>query len=114
MLKMTPNPDEHLETHHFVIEWAAWESADPLKVQKLFDDGWVDFYGYSTKLKGSKVDSPDDIRNLIVLCPLHHRGKGVGIHETSTPIWMSQLVAKDGTEILKGAFGKKELENEEE
>lgn len=104
MLGMNKLQSEHLETHHYVIEWAEWNSADPTKVQKLFDNGVFDFYGYSKKLHGQDVKSPDDIRNLLVLCPLHHRGKGTGIHESSTPMWTSQIVAKDGVEILKGSI----------
>jgi hypothetical protein len=103
-LGMKQLPTEHLETHHFVIEWAEWENADPIELQKLFDDGVIDFYGYSKKLKGEPVRSPDDIRNLLVLCPLHHRGKGTGVHETSIPMWFSQIVSKNGVEMLKGAI----------
>lgn len=93
-----------LETHHFVVEWAEWGNADPNKVQKLFDDGVIDFYKYSLKLNGKPVESPDDIRNLQVLCATHHRGKGDGIHETTSPSFFSQMVAKDGIEVLKGSL----------
>lgn len=106
MLGLEKLKSEYLETHHYVIEWSEWNSASPKKVQKLFDDGVFDFYGYSKKLKGKKVESPDDIRNLLVLCPLHHRGDGIGIHESSAPMWTSQMVAKDGVEMLDGSIEK--------
>lgn len=106
MLGLSKLPKESLEAHHFVIQWALWEHADPSKIQRVFDSGFIDFYGYSKKLHGTQVKSPDDIRNLVVLCASHHRGNGVGIHETSAPIWFSQLVAKNGIEVLQGAIKK--------
>ncbi len=97
-------PSRHpLEAHHFLCEWATWYSADPVKMQKLFDLGVIDFYGYSKKLKGCAVKSPDDIRNLLILCAKHHRASGIGIHATTGPLWFSQSVAKDGIDILKGS-----------
>lgn len=101
-----PDDSLPLETHHFVVEWSEWENADAEKILSLFDRGVFDFYGYSKQLHGQPVRSPDDIRNLVVLCALHHRGPGVGVHESSGPMWFSQLVARNGTEILKGALSK--------
>jgi hypothetical protein len=112
LIGLPPIAGEYLETHHYLVEWAEWENADAEKIRRLFDNGVFDFYGYSEKLRGKPVESPDDIRNLVVLCPLHHRGKGVGIHETSGPMWNSQLVAKSGVEVLKGALDRASAKSE--
>jgi len=91
---------EHREVHHWLCEWAAWNAVDPMKVQNLLDSGFFDPYGFSAKMKGQPFDSPDDIRNLIVLCLECHRSSGVGIHHATAPEWLSDMVAKQGTDIL--------------
>lgn len=108
LLHIPRDTHEFLEVHHFLIEWALWESADAKKVQKLFDNGIFDFYGYSKELKGTEVKSPDDIRNLLVLCPEHHRGDGVGVHQVTAPSWFSQAIAKDNVEVLEGGLKDEE------
>jgi DNA-binding response OmpR family regulator len=35
------------------------------------------------------IDSPDDARNLVVLCQQHHRFKFTGIHSVSFPLWLA-------------------------
>lgn len=102
MLGLLP-PDKPYEAHHFLCEWSEWGNVDAAKMQRLFDAGFVDFYGHSARLKGQLVESPDDIRNLLILCPLHHRASGTGIHATTAPMWCSQAVARDGVDILKGS-----------
>jgi len=90
---------EKREVHHFVIEWALWDDADPAKVlQKCHQ---FDIYGYAGQLGDKPINSPDDIRNLVVICQDCHRGKGTGIHLVPFPNWISQVVAKDGVTVLK-------------
>lgn len=91
---------EHREVHHWLVEWATFNAVDPKKVQHLLDSGFFDPYGFAVKMKGESFESPDDIRNLLVLCAKHHRESGVGIHHSSAPEWLSDLVAKDGVNIL--------------
>ena len=95
---------EHREVHHFLIEWAEWDNADPAKVlQKMHQ---MDIYGYAAQLGDKAVESPDDIRNLVVICATCHRGAGTGIHLVPFPNWISQVVAKDGVQILKPVKGE--------
>jgi hypothetical protein len=35
------------------------------------------------------MDTPDDLRNCVVLCLKHHRKKLTGIHNISFPIWVA-------------------------
>ncbi len=102
LLNLPPSPHP-LEAHHFLCEWSEWNDADGSKMQRVFDLGVFDFYGYSKKLQGCDVKSPDDIRNLVILCMKHHRASGIGIHDTTAPLWFSQSVAKDGIDILEGS-----------
>lgn len=98
----TPPPEafEHREVHHYLVEWATFKAVDPVKVQNLLDSGFFDPYGFAAQMKGQPFESPDDLRNLLVLCASHHRESGVGIHHSSAPEWLSDLVAKDGVDIL--------------
>lgn len=90
---------DHREVHHWCIEWSEWDNADPAKVlQRLHQ---MDIYGYAAQLGDKPVSSPDDIRNLVVICASCHRGAGVGIHLVPFPNWISQVVAKDGVRVLK-------------
>lgn len=87
------------EVHHFVIEWAEWDNADPDKVLERMHH--FDIYGYAAQLGDKPVASPDDIRNLMVLCEQCHRAAGTGIHLVPFPNWISQAVAKDGVVVLR-------------
>lgn len=91
------------EVHHFVIEWAEWDDADPEKVLDRMHH--FDIYGFAAQLGDAPVASPDDIRNLMVICARCHRGAGTGIHRVPFPDWISQVVAKDGDIILKSTGG---------
>lgn len=95
-----PEAYQNREVHHWLVEWAAWNAVDPAKVQYLLDNGFFDAYGFSAQMKGQPFESPDDIRNLIVLCERHHRDGHVGVHHSTAPEWLSDLVAKDGVDIL--------------
>lgn len=79
---------ENLQVHHFGAEWALANDCDFDKLKDfllLFD-----VYGYSNLLKDKPLTSPDDIRNMMVLCEEHHTKKIRGIHETTFPIWQAQ------------------------
>lgn len=90
---------ENREVHHFIIEWAEWDFADPAKV--LTAAHRFDIYGYAGQLGDKPILSPDDIRNLVVICAKCHRGRGTGIHLVPFPNWIAQVVAKDGEVICK-------------
>ena len=101
-----------LEVHH-VFEWSFWNAMDPRKLTNVlsaiefYDD---DYVGKSKKpvelraaidqaqKKKKYLDTPDDIRNLVVFCRKHHRLKLTGIHTISFPIWlaMSAIPMKGG------------------
>ncbi|RIV17627.1 hypothetical protein D2Q93_15035 [Alicyclobacillaceae bacterium I2511] len=92
---------EGLQVHHFGIEWSLANLADWEKV-KAFCVEW-DPYGYGRLLRNQPMNSPDDIRNLLVLCETHHigvdtadGGSGTGIHELTFPIWVVQKLAQVG------------------
>lgn len=95
---------EHREVHHFVTEWALAEDADWQKVFKLIHH--FDIYGFAAQLGDKPIASPDDIRNLVVLCESCHRGRGLGIHLVPFPDWIGQVMAKDGTTVLKAPQAK--------
>lgn len=90
---------DHREVHHFIIEWAEWDFADPAKV--LIAAHRLDIYGYAGQLGDKPIESPDDIRNLVVICAKCHRGRGTGIHLVPFPNWIAQVVARDGEVICK-------------
>lgn len=92
-----------LEVHH-VFEWAFWNALDRRKVTDILKA--IEFYDsdYTALAKdagrlrqvlaelGKKkplLTSPDDARNLVVLCREHHRLKLTGIHTVSFPLWLA-------------------------
>jgi len=83
---------EELQVHHFCIEWSLANIADYEKVKELCE--LFDFYGYSAILKDTPVTSPDDIRNMLVLCRRHHIENNHGIHDMSFPLWIAQKSTK--------------------
>lgn len=98
------------EVHHFIVEWAMWDEADPQKVLDVAHH--FDIYGYAAQLGDKPIESPDDIRNLMVLCGEHsidgqvvagghHRGVDCGIHRLTFPTWIGQKIAKAGVTITK-------------
>lgn len=94
---------EGREVHHFVTEWALSEIADWDKVFKLVHH--FDIYGFAAQLGDKPITSPDDIRNLVVVCVKCHRGAGMGIHLVPFPDWIGQVMAKDGATVLKAPEG---------
>lgn len=88
------------EVHHYLVEWAAWKAVNGAKVQRLLDGGFFDPYGFAAQDKGKPFESPDDRRNMLVLCAIHHRQEGVGIHHATAPEWLSDALANEGVDIL--------------
>lgn len=98
------------EVHHFIVEWAMWDEVDPAKVLQTAHH--FDIYGFAAQMGDMPFESPDDIRNLMVLCGSHtldgetiegghHRGVDCGIHRTTFPTWIGQKIAKDGVTITR-------------
>ncbi|HDR9163605.1 TPA: hypothetical protein QDB28_004009 [Burkholderia vietnamiensis] len=100
---------ESPEVHH-LHEWSVWGALDP---EKVLDTLHVfDPYGYTHNMGDMPIESPDDIRNLLVLCgeceidgvPVpggHHRGIDAGVHDVTFPTWVAQRAVKDGMSITK-------------
>jgi hypothetical protein len=103
-----------LEVHH-VFEWAFWNALDPKKVTNILKA--IEFYDEDYTAKAAKpddlrkyleqlaidkpvIDTPDDARNLVVLCRTHHRLKLSGIHTVTFPIWLAVSAVPQGGGIL--------------
>jgi len=100
-LKDADGYGQYLEAHHWAVEWSLWNACDPDLIQSLFDSLFIDFYGFCEDKEGEEVTHPGDRRNLVVLCPRHHRyspdpDKGGGVHNLTFPVWVSQRSMKDG------------------
>lgn len=87
-----------LEAHHRGCEYAFENDVDFEKL-KAFLEEW-DLYGYSKLLKNQPIITPDDIRNMMVVCKYHHTHKETGIHEITFPIWIMQKLEKRGVDII--------------
>jgi hypothetical protein len=120
------------EVHH-VFEWAFWNAMDPKKVTNIlqaiefYDNDYVGKAKKAGKLRKelervSKLkpylDTPDDIRNLVVICRKHHRLKFTGVHTITFPIWlaMSAVPSRGGIltkkQILLAAERVKKIDEE--
>lgn len=107
---------DHPEVHH-IHEWALWPALDP---ERVLDTLHVfDPYGFTHQIGEKSIESPDDIRNLLVLCghceingiPVpggHHRGRDAGVHELTFPTWVAQRAVKPGHSITKAIAHVKE------
>jgi len=88
-----------METHHRTIEWALANAVDP----KKFNQRVLPGLRRRDPKKYAKPMTRDEIRdwvdhdpdNLWVVCDVHHRGRFVGIHEISDPIWGPQDLLVD-------------------
>lgn len=106
------------EVHH-IHEWALWPSLDP---EKVLDTLHVfDPYGYTHHLGDMPIETPDDIRNLLVLCGHceidgvsvpggHHRGVNAGVHELTFAVWVAQRAVKPGISITQAIEHVRELD----
>ena len=84
-----------METHHFALEWALANAADPAKILAAFPT-----MGEATEPALRKwLDSEG---NLFVLCSLHHRGGLRGIHSITYPAWTAQKYLWDGWDLVTG------------
>lgn len=89
---------EAREVHH-IHEWSLWNALDPDRVLDSLHA--FDPYGYTHAGGDKPIESPDDIRNLVVLCENHHRGIDAGVHDLTMPIFFPQRAVKDGLSITK-------------
>lgn len=86
------------EVHH-IHEWSLWTALDHERVLDSLHA--FDPYGYTHAGGDKPIESPDDVRNLVVLCETHHRGINTGVHDLTMPIWFPQRAVKDGMSITK-------------
>ena len=90
-----------LEVHH-LLEWSFAAKIDwAVKAKRVL--GVFRFYPWS-EAEAAKVDCPDCLGNLLVLCAPCHRGvnelpgqphTGYGLHTETWPAWLGQAAIKD-------------------
>lgn len=109
---------EKREVHH-IHEYSLFDALDP---EKVLDTLHVfDPYGFTHQNSDKPIETPDDIRNLIVLCGSHtidgveipgghHRGINLGIHDLTFPIWIAQRAVKPGENITEAIEHVKKLD----
>lgn len=110
------------EVHH-IHEWSLWNALDHKKVLETLHV--FDPYGYTQKMGMTiPIETPDDIRNLLVLCGEHslngnivkgghHRGVDLGVHELTMPIWIALRSLLPNIEITKAIQHSKEEDKKE-
>lgn len=83
-----------LEAHHAIAEFAGLSEVDWQKVAKDFPQAALhseeDFLNYAESEGG-----------LMILCDIHHRHVGKGIHAVTYPAWLLDRYAQDGYEFLE-------------
>lgn len=85
---------EHMETHHWHVEWALANRIDPLLIIADFPDmGLGDDAHLRHWLDGEG--------NMLVLCSAHHRHGLIGIHSITYPAWVAQRWLQNGHDISK-------------
>lgn len=92
---------ESLQVHHLFCEYMFQAVVDYDKLKAMCEE-W-DVYGYGKLLRAKPITSPDDIRNMMVLCQAHHTGVdhedgggATGIHCLPFPEWIIQKMALAG------------------
>jgi hypothetical protein len=90
---------EKREVHHFACEWSLWNDMDPAKVLEIAHT--FDPYGFAAHNPDAPIESPDDIRNLMVLCEKHHRAPRFGVHTVTFPIWVAQRSVRPGVQLIR-------------
>ena len=85
-----------IEAHH-IVEWSEWPKVDPIRLKALLIS--FDPYGYSARMAAQPIDTPDDIRNLILLYDRCHRGVGLGAHHLTWPTSWARKARRDGENI---------------
>jgi hypothetical protein len=92
---------EHLEEHHYGCEKSEANDCDFDKLKAYLLEH--DIYGYSRAMIDIPLVTEDDVRNQMMLCKLHHTGKGTGIHGMTHGYWIMQKLCKDGQNPVIGA-----------
>lgn len=86
---------KQLEAHHSVAEFAGLNEIDWRKVAVDFPQAGIhsdeDFLTFAESEGG-----------LMILCDLHHRAAGRGIHAVTYPVWLLDRYARDEWEFLPG------------
>jgi hypothetical protein len=84
-----------LEAHHAIAEFAGLAETDWRKVAADFpqaglhsDEDWLRF--------------AESEGGLMILCDIHHRHPGRGIHAVTYPAWLLDRYAREGWEFLPG------------
>jgi hypothetical protein len=85
-----------LEVLEFYEEGYLAKSAKKAALQKRYADA----------VESGPLCTPDDVRNLVVLCQQHHRDKGVGIHMISFPVWIGMAALKKGGTLTRGELAR--------
>ena len=94
--RQSQNPPRlHNETHHAVLEWALCGAADPAKILATFP-----IMGEATE--PALRQWLDSESNMLVLCPMHHRGAMYGIHSITYPAWVAQRYFHDDYDLATG------------
>lgn len=108
---------KQMETHHHVIEWAAANSIDVNKFNKIILPHLKQLHPLTYPGPLTEQEMLDWIdhspHNLWVLCDVHHRKSRYGIHMITGPIWGAQDLIKDGipyidTTVVKSGGNYKE------
>src|SRR5580658_3347373 len=80
---------QHIETHHFRVEWSLANAVDPAKILADFPEmGSADEEHLRAWL--------DSESNMLILCDVCHRHPHYGIHSISYPAWVVQRELLDG------------------
>jgi hypothetical protein len=92
---LNPHGATQLETHHFHLEWALANAADPARVLADFPEmgaadeehlrAWLDSEG-----------------QMLILCDVHHRHGHYGIHSITHPAWVAQRLLRSGYDLVTG------------
>lgn len=69
-----------METHHSHLEWALANAVDPAKI-------FADFPEMGAADEPHLREWLDSEGNMLVLCELHHRSGGHGVHLITYPAW---------------------------
>lgn len=88
-----------VEAHH-IVEWCQWPNVDPDRLKLLLRT--FDPYGYSAFYRDRPIASPDDIRNLILLCDRCHRERDLGAHDLTWPTLWARKARRVGVSVTVG------------
>lgn len=94
-----PHRALQIESHHFNLEWALANAADPAKVLAAFP-------------AMGAADEPhlrqwlDSEGQMLILCDVHHRSGHYGIHSITHPAWVAQRLLRDDYDLVKGAVAE--------